>query len=112
MEQSKLKLEDCCLTIEQAKELQKIGIDLEKTIYCYTEVNDEKWRDIHLYPSDEAYNIKTDCDKISKGGILLIPTLTNTEMMEMLPKEIGNYQLKVVPFDYGYCVEYELYMEH
>ena len=37
MEQNKLKLEDCCLTIEQAKELQELGVNTENSIYLYGE---------------------------------------------------------------------------
>lgn len=31
----KLKLEDCCLTIEQAKELEELGVDFGETIFAY-----------------------------------------------------------------------------
>ena len=31
----KLKLEDCCLTIEQAKELKELGVDFGETIFAY-----------------------------------------------------------------------------
>ena len=31
MEQNKLKLEDYCLTIEQAKELQELGVNMSDT---------------------------------------------------------------------------------
>ena len=31
MEQNKLNLEDCCLTIEQTKELQELGVNMSDT---------------------------------------------------------------------------------
>ena len=37
MTQNKLKLEDCCLTIEQAKELNMLGIDMKDSLYIYGE---------------------------------------------------------------------------
>ena len=102
------KLEDCCLTIEQTKELQALGIDFSHALMYYAAYNNNMklWeRDMELYESD------VEPIREVKDGIF-IPTFTNTEMLEMLPKEIDNCQLKIVPFNEGYCVEYELYMEH
>ena len=46
----KLKLEDCCLTIEQAKELKELGVDFEITIHdlshngvCYIDFNNGEY---------------------------------------------------------------------
>jgi hypothetical protein len=35
MEHNKLKLEDCCLTVEQAKELKVLGIDMDNPLFEY-----------------------------------------------------------------------------
>lgn len=43
MEQNKLKLEDCCLTIEQAKELQKLGIDFSNSSLCF-----DRYDELHI----------------------------------------------------------------
>lgn len=71
MEQNKFKIEDCCLTIEQAKELQKLGIDMSNSIFCYNGFGDIYRRIFYKYQS----SFRDD----------MIPTLTNTEMLEMLP---------------------------
>lgn len=80
MEQNKLQLEDTCLTIEQAKELKELGVDMSNPIFAYcNSVNPNnasfKYELVRFYEE-----FKAD----------LIPTLTNTEMLEMLPMKIGN----------------------
>ena len=98
MEQNKLKLKDYCLTIEQAKELQALGVNMSDSMMVHFTLID---------------GTKIICERYELSGDKdYIDTLTNTEMLEMLPKEIDNCQLKIVPFNEGYCVEYELYMEH
>ncbi len=98
MEQNKLKLKDYCLTIEQAKELQALGVNMSDNMMVHFTLID---------------GTKIICEQYELSGDKdYIDTLTNTEMLEMLPKEIDNCQLKIVPFNEGYCVEYELYMEH
>ena len=95
MEQNKLNLEDCCLTIEQTKELQALGIDFSRALMYYDAYNNNMklWeRDMKLYESDG------EPIREVKDGIF-IPTFTNTEMLEMLPKEIDGYKLTFV-YDY------------
>ena len=78
------KLEDCCLTIEQTKELQALGIDFSHALMYYAAYNNNMklWeRDMKLYESDG------EPIREVKDGIF-IPTFTNTEMLEMLPINI------------------------
>ena len=89
MEQNKLKLEDCCLTIEQAKELQALGINMDNCLMEFCSLKD--LGDYHLLPKHKYEN--------NFIRWKYIPTLTNTEMLEMLPKEIDGYKLTFV-YDY------------
>lgn len=92
MEQNKLNLEDCCLTIEQTKELQALGIDFSRALMYYAAYNNNMklWeRDMKLYESDG------EPIREVKDGIF-IPTFTNTEMLEMLPRYINfNKKLRI-----------------
>ena len=89
MEQNKLKLEDCCLTIEQAKELQALGINMDNCLMEFCSLKD--LGDYHLLPKHKYEN------NFIRWKYIL--TLTNTEMLEMLPKEIDGYKLTFV-YDY------------
>ena len=84
MEQNKLKLEDCCLTLEQAKEINKLGINTENSIYLYGEDRMGDSEPLTLVMRSDVINsldiIKTKFD--------ITNTLTNTEMLEMLPINI------------------------
>ena len=86
------KLEDCCLTIEQTKELQALGIDFSRALMYYAAYNNNMklWeRDMKLYESDG------EPIREVKDGIF-IPTFTNTEMLEMLPRYINfNKKLRI-----------------
>lgn len=70
----KLKLEDTCLTIEQAKELKELGVDFSNAIMAFIDFYDENKHEYELVRN------------MSIGAYDIIPTLTNTEMLEMLPK--------------------------
>ena len=83
------KLEDCCLTIEQAKELQALGINMDNCLMEFCSLKD--LGDYHLLPKHKYENNFIRWKYIS--------TLTNTEMLEMLPKEIDGYKLTFV-YDY------------
>ena len=92
MEQNKLKLEDCCLTLEQAKEINKLGINTENSIYLYGEDRMGDSEPLTLVMRSDVINsldiIKTKFD--------ITNTLTNTEMLEMLPQYINfNKKLRI-----------------
>ena len=83
-----MKLEDMCLTIEQARELKELGVDFSDACFAFLVVRNH---------SSLCRNDSTD-DR-------LVPTLTNTEMLEMLPKDdsVQIYCCKtwdIVYFDY------------
>ena len=78
MEQNKLKFEDYCLTIEQAKELQALGINMDNCLMEFCSLKD--LGDYHLLPKHKYEN--------NFIRWKYIPTLTNTEMLEMLPINI------------------------
>ena len=102
-----MQLNNTCLTIKQAKELQSLGIDFRNTILCYYGIAVNERSEII---KDIVY--KLDFRYIAASVIDEVPTLTVSEMIEMLPKEINGFQLKIVPCDYGYCVKYELHARH
>ena len=86
------KLEDCCLTIEQAKEINKLGINTENSIYLYGEDRMGDSEPLTLVMRSDVINsldiIKTKFD--------ITNTLTNTEMLEMLPQYINfNKKLRI-----------------
>jgi hypothetical protein len=85
---TKIKLEDTCLTIEQAKELKDLGINFDETIYSFTNIKDEETDNVLLHLSENAQDIKKYCDKVKQDLVIIVPTLTNTEMLEMLPETI------------------------
>ena len=86
---SKLTIEDQFLTLDQAKELQALGIDFSGANYCFGNVDFNKnpsWKyikdkgedDIHIFI--DLYKFRKDSD------ISCIKTLSVAEMLEMLPK--------------------------
>ena len=86
MEQIKLNFEDYCLTIEQAKELQALGINMDNCLMEFCSLKD--LGDYHLLPKHKYEN--------NFIRWKYIPTLTNTEMLEMLPQYINfNKKLRI-----------------
>lgn len=76
----KLKLEDTCLTIEQVRELQSLGIDFSDATMEFTHYDNDG--------ADEWFlTIVDDYADSEFADIENMPTLTNTEMFEMLPTE-------------------------
>jgi hypothetical protein len=73
----KLRLEDICLTIDQVKELKKLGFDFGEPIFSYAAT--WEYENCHF-----EYALVRYCKEFAKD---MIPTLTNTEMFEMLPTE-------------------------
>jgi hypothetical protein len=78
MKTDKLKLEDCCLTIEQAKELEELGVDFSNANFAFINV-------INPYNSTFKHEITKYYVELRND---LIPTLSVAEMMEMLPMDI------------------------
>ena len=74
MKHNKLSLEDCCLRMEQATELINIGIDLSNSIFVIC---------------NETEEILCKGDILGSIGDNYTPTLTNTEMLEMLPNHVS-----------------------
>ena len=84
MEQNKLKLEDYCLTIEQAKELQELGVNMSDTSMII--IQDKQVVPRNILEIEEFFDF---CRYDT-------PTLTNTEMLEMLPRYINfNTKLRI-----------------
>ena len=94
MEQNKLKLEDCMLTLEQAKELNMLGIDMKDSLYIYGE---DKTGDREPLCSTLRSDIISALSDIEMAFDLTC-TLPDTEIIRMLPKEIDNYQLKIFTY--------------
>ena len=81
MEQNKLKLEDCMLTLEQAKELNMLGIDMKDSLYIYGEDKTGDREPLYLTLRSDIISALSDIEM----AFDLTCTLTNTEMIEMLP---------------------------
>ena len=79
-----MKLEDMCLTIEQARELKELGIDFSNSIYEFVETYDE------YEDCNEVIICEREYVTIERE---ILPTLTVNEMLEMLPSKIkiGEY---------------------
>ena len=95
MEQNKLKPGDLCLTIEQAKELADLGIDMGNTLFDYIQlVSDKKYIEdaIEKRVLGEPFLYNNNLSTLIVGGNemykLVTHTLTNSEMLEILPKSI------------------------
>lgn len=107
---NKLKLEDACLTVEQAKELQKLGVDFSEPIHHFYRYIEEKGSRKSVGPW-LIINEKVcqTCGMGSKSEF--VPTLTNSEMMEMLPYYINIdseiYTLSVDKMNECYFVSYD-----
>ena len=104
MEQNKLKLEDCCLTIEQAKELQELGVNTKNSIYLYGE---DRMGDNEPLTLVLRNDVIGSLD-IIKSRFDITGTLTNTEMLEMLPQYIYfNKKLRIYKDENMWIVSYE-----
>lgn len=81
---NKLKLEDTCLTVKQAKELQKLGVDFSEPIHHFYRSIEEKGSRKSVGPW-LIINEKVcqTCGMGSKSEF--VPTLTNSEMLGMIP---------------------------
>ena len=74
---NKIKLEDTCLKVEQAKELQALGVDMSDSMMAYCDYYDQ----VHDYELLMNNNLSTSY------AYEVVNTLTNTEMLEMLPEK-------------------------
>ena len=88
---NKIKLEDTCLTVEQATELQALGVDMSDSIMVYCDYYDQ----VHDYELLMNNNLSTSY------AYEVVNTLTNTEMLEILPK-FEKYRLDIIVVD-GFC---------
>lgn len=82
MEQNKLKLEDCMLTLEQAKELKGLGVVTDGSLYIYGENRTGDREPLALTLRSDIISGLSDIEK----AFDLTDALTNTEMLEMLPQ--------------------------
>ena len=96
MEQNKLNLEDCCLTIEQTKELQELGVNMSDTSMII--IQDKQVVPRNILEIEEFFDF---CRYDT-------PTLTNTEMLEMLPQYVYfNKKLRIYKDENRWLVSYE-----
>ena len=88
---NKLKLEDTCLTVDQAKELQKLGVDFSEPIHHFYRYIEEKGSRNIVGPW-LIINEKVcqTCGMGSKSEF--VPTLTNSEMINMIPVKYNQYE--------------------
>ena len=102
MKHDKLKLEDYCLTVEQAKELKKLGIDMDNPLFEYIQlVNDKQYIEeaVEKRVLGKPFLYNNTLSTLVVGGNemyeLVTPTLTNTEMLKMLPHSIESSMLEI-----------------
>ena len=86
MKTNKLTIEEQFLTLEQAKELKKIGIDFSGAIYCFG----KRIKDIRGNKILRQKSFLCSSGNYGVRSVLLeqyefIPTLSVAEMLEMLP---------------------------
>lgn len=87
METNKLTLEDNFLSLEQAKELQELGIDFEgANAWFYRKIKDEKGNSIHY--SEWRFGFSKRMMILGVEKFEYVPTLSVAEMLEMLPEII------------------------
>lgn len=97
-------MEELCLSIQQAKELQKLGLKLYKnTSMVFCDFNDQ----VH------EYELMDNHDDVEIGAFDVVPTLSINEMIEMLPRTIKCekkvYTLAIYPCVIDYLICYEFY---
>lgn len=76
-----MKIEDICLTIEQAEELKELGFCMNDTIFSY-------------YGVYGGYELVKNSEKKGADCCRIIPTFLNSEMLDMLPNNIIFYTLE------------------
>ena len=87
METNKLTLEDNFLSLEQAKELQELGIDFKgANAWFYRKIKDEKGNSIHY--SEWRFGFSKRMMILGVEKFEFIPTLSVAEMLETLPEII------------------------
>jgi hypothetical protein len=79
-----MKLEETCLTIEQAKELEKLGINFSSSLYCFYGI---AVSDRGKLIENISYELCLRKEKVA-GIVDTVPTLTNTELLDILPESI------------------------
>ncbi len=109
---NKLKLEDTCLTVEQAKELQKLGVYFSEPIHHFYRSIEEKGSRKSVGPW-LIINEKI-CQTCGMGTRSeFIPTLTNSEMLGMIPKTI-EHKINKYSYPPSYAegkTEYKFYLD-
>ena len=84
---NKLTIEEQFLTLEQAKELQELGIDFEgANAWFYRKIKDEKGNSIHY--SEWRFGFSKIMMILGVEKFEYVPTLSVAEMLEMLPEII------------------------
>ena len=101
---NKLKIEDTCLTVEQSKELQSLGIEMKDTLMVFCDYYDQ----VHDY--ELCINWKGATDYVFEA----VPTLTNTEMLEIIPQNINvcgrSFMFEIDHYSERYFVTYNCYV--
>ena len=86
METNKLTIEEQFLTLDQAKELQKLGIDFSGAIYCFGKrIKDGRDNKMLRQKSFLCPSGNHGVRSVLLEQYEFIPTLSVAEMIEMLP---------------------------
>ena len=82
-----MNIKEQVLTIEQVRELQELGFDVEKhASMCWIKYKSD------IEPYEETYHLTTLDESCYEASCLSpIPTLTVGDIMDILPKEINDY---------------------
>ena len=85
----KLTIEEQFLTLDQAKELQKLGIDFSGAIYCFGKrIKDSRGNKILRQKSFLCPSGNHGVRSVLLEQYEFIPTLSVAEMIEMLPMNV------------------------
>lgn len=100
----KLELKDICLTIEQVSELQKLGVDFSNNmLYLFRQT---EFRGNRKCVSDWKITTQKICQSVGLTTTEFVPTLTDAEMFEMLPKTYNGYRVEMVAVEDYFFIQY------
>lgn len=111
METKKLTINEQFLTLEQAKELQKLGIDFSCAIYCFGKrIKDGRGNKMLRQKSFLCPSGNHGVRSVLLEQYEFIPTLSVAEMISILPKKLTkgkeDYYPEIYILEKGYGIQY------
>lgn len=110
METKKLTINEQFLTLDQAKELKKLGIDFSGAIYCFGKrIKDGRGNKMLRQKSFLCPSGNHGVRSVLLEQYEFIPTLSIAEMISILPKKITHgkdYYPEIYILQKGYGIQY------